>query len=163
MVVRSLFRRSTVVAVVLGCLASSAVTIQADAGVKYRFKHGEKCFMRKINRVRHRHGLGRLTRDKQLGYVARLHAKEMAHDAAVWDDPSVGHRVTRWTSLGNNTGRGNGCRQLSRAFRFSAPHEANMIGHFRYVGVGVAWFNGYMYVSENFESHRNPGNIYGWP
>jgi hypothetical protein len=87
----------------------------------------------------------------------------MAHQASVWDDPAVGHRVTHWTSLGNNTGRGNGCRQLNRAFRYSAPHKANMIGHFHYVGVGVAWYHGYMYVSENFESHRNPGNIYRWP
>jgi uncharacterized protein YkwD len=163
MVVRSLFRRSTVVAVAVGCLASSAVTIQADAGGKYHFKHGEKCFMRKINRVRNRHGLKDLSRDKQLGYVARIHAREMAANASVYDDPAVGHRVTHWSSLGNNTGRGSGCRQLNRAFRHSAPHQANMLGHFHFVGVGVAWYHGYMYVSENFESHHNPGNIYRWP
>jgi hypothetical protein len=163
MVMRKLFRRSTVIAVAIGCLASPAISTHADAGAKYHFKHGEKCFMRKINRVRHRHGLKSLSRDKQLGYVARLHAREMANRAAVWDDPAVGHRVTHWTALGNNTGRGNGCGQLNRAFRASWPHKANMIGHYHFVGVGVAWYNGNMYVSENFESHSNPGNIYQWP
>jgi uncharacterized protein YkwD len=119
--------------------------------------------MRKINRARVRHGLPKLYRDKQLGYVARIHAREMAHYGAVWDDYYVGSRVTHWSSLGTNAGRGNGCRQLTRAFLASWSHRANMLGHFNFVGVGVAWYNGYMYVSENFESRRNPGNIYRWP
>jgi Cysteine-rich secretory protein family len=163
MVVRSLFRRSTVVAVAIGCLATPAITTQADAGGNYRFKRSEKCFMRKINNVRHRHGLESLSRDKQLGYVARVHAREMSADASVWDDPAVGHRVTHWSFLANNTGRGSGCRELNNAFRASWPHKANMIGHFHFVGVGVTWRNGIMYVSENFEAHSNPGNIYSWP
>jgi uncharacterized protein YkwD len=163
MVVRSLFRRSTVIAIAIGCLASPAVITHADAGSKYRFKFGEKCFMRKINKARRYHGLRPLTRDKQLGYVARLHARKMASDSSVWDDLSIGHRVTRWTALANNTGRGGGCRQLNWAFRQSAFHHANMLGPYRYVGVGVAWHHGNMYVSENFEAHSNPGNIYRWP
>lgn len=163
MVVRSVFRRSTVIAIALGCLASPAVVTHADAGSKYTFRYREKCLMTKINRVRHRHGLKALSRDKQLGYVARLHAREMARDGSVWDDSAVGHRVTHWVFLGNNTGSAPGCRKLNRAFRASPPHMANMLGHFRYVGVGVAWSNGTMYASENFESSRNPGNIYRWP
>jgi uncharacterized protein YkwD len=163
MVLSSLFRRSTVIAVVLGCLLCPVLITHADAGNRYRFRYREKCLMSKINRMRRAHGLRALDRDKQLGYVARIHAQEMAHYASVWDDSRVGHRVTHWTYLGNNTGAGAGCRQLNRAFRASSPHRANMLGHFNYVGVGVAWYNGRMYVSENFESAKNPGNIYRWP
>jgi uncharacterized protein YkwD len=163
MLARSLFRRSVFLAVVVGCLASPAVITHADAGTTYHFKHGEKCFMRKINRIRARHGLRRLYRDKQLGYVARLHAREMAHYGSVWDDSYLGQRVTHWSSLGTNAGRGSRCRQLNRAFRNSWPHRVNMLGHYRFVGVGVSWENGNMYVSENFESRLNPGNIYRWP
>ncbi|MEA2508704.1 MAG: hypothetical protein QOG21_786 [Actinomycetota bacterium] len=163
MVVRSLFSRSAVIAVVFGCLASPVISTHADAGNRYHFRYREKCLMSKINRIRKAHGLKALERDKQLGYVARIHAQEMARRAAVWDDGAIGHRVTHWTFLGNNTGRGAGCRQLNRAFRASSPHRANMLGHFHFVGVGVAWYNGTMYVSENFESSKDPGNIYRWP
>ena len=163
MVMRSLFRRSTVIAIAVGCQASPAVIMHADAGSKYRFKYGEKCFMRKINKARRYHGLRPLAWDKQLGYVARLHARKMARNTGVWDDSLVGHRVTHWTMLGNNTGRGNGCRQLNWAFRHSPFHRSNMLGPYHYVGVGVAWRSGNMYVSENFEARSNPGNIYRWP
>jgi uncharacterized protein YkwD len=162
MTARLLFRSSALIAVVVGCVASSAIT-QADAGTHYRFKRGERCFMRRINRVRARHGLPRLERDKQLGYVARIHAREMAYYGGVWDDSYLGQRVTRWTSLGTNAGRGAGCRVLARAFLNSWPHRVNILGHFHYMGVGVAWSYGNMYVAENFESRVNPGNIYRWP
>lgn len=163
MVVRSLFRRSTLLAIAIGCLIVTVATIQADAGGKYHFKRRERCLMRKINKSRISHGLKKATWDKQLGYVARVHAKSMAAKASVWDDAAIGQRVTHWISLGNNTGSGSGCKQLNKAFRASAPHFANMLGHYDYVGVGVKWNNGHMYVSENFESQSNPGNIYGWP
>jgi uncharacterized protein YkwD len=157
------FRRSASLVVLIGCLLSPAVITRADAGTNYRFKHGERCFMRRINRVRTRHGLRRLDRDKQLGYVARIHAREMAHYASVWDDSYLGRRVTHWRRLATNAGRGNGCRQLAHAFLRSWPHRANILGHYHYVGVGVSWYNGNMYVSQNFESRLNPGNIYRWP
>jgi uncharacterized protein YkwD len=164
---RCLFRRSALVtvlvAVLVGCLASPAVITRASAGTNYHFKRRERCFMRKINRVRARHGLRRLYRDKQLGYVGRLHARDMAYYASVWDDSYIGQRVTHWRSLGTNAGRGRRCRQLTRAFLNSWPHRANILGHYRYMGVGVAWSNGNIYVSENFESRINPGNIYRWP
>jgi uncharacterized protein YkwD len=163
MIVSPLFRRSALLAILIGCLLSPTVITTADAGTKYRFKHGERCFMRKINRVRVRHGLRRLERDKQLGYVARIHAREMAYYRSVWDDSYLGRRVTNWRSLGTNAGRGAGCKVLTRAFLDSWPHRINILGHFRYMGVGVAWYNGNMYVSQNFESRFNPGNIYRWP
>ena len=48
---------------------------------RYRFKRGERCIMRRINRVRARQGLHRLRADKQLGYVA---APTREHDRILW-------------------------------------------------------------------------------
>ena len=40
---------------------------------------------------------------------------------------------------------------MERAFEASPQHAANMLnGSVRYVGVGVAYVNGYMYVAEEF-------------
>ncbi|MDP9223885.1 MAG: CAP domain-containing protein [Actinomycetota bacterium] len=163
MVARSHLRRSVVAIVLLCCLVSPLTVTVADAGSRYRFKYNERCFMRKINRARARHGLPALKRDKQLGYVARVHAREMAGQGAVWDDYYLGRRITHWSSLGGNAGGGGTCRQLSRAFLNSWPHRVNILGPFHFVGVGVSWSSGNMFVEENFESHLNPGNIYRWP
>jgi uncharacterized protein YkwD len=163
MVARSHLGRILVAAALVGSLVSSLAVGSANAGSNYRFKYNERCLMRKINRARARHGLPRLERDKQLGYVARVHAREMAGRGSVWDDYYLGQRVTHWTSLGGNAGGGARCERLHRAFMASLPHRVNILGRFHYVGVGVAWSNGNMYAEENFESRMNPGNIYRWP
>jgi uncharacterized protein YkwD len=163
MAARSFLRSLVLTVVLFGCLAAPAVITHADAGTNYRFKRAEKCFMRRINRARVAHGLPKLDRDKQLSYVARIHAQEMAHYSSVWDDSMVGHRVTHWRSLGTNAGRGAGCHELTQAFLASWSHRENILGHFHFIGVGLIWYNGNMYVSQNFESRLNPGNIYRWP
>lgn len=130
---------------------------------RYRYRPAEKCFMRKFNQVRAEHGLRRLNWDKHLGYVARRHARVMANQGGVWHDQNLGRRVTRWRSLGQNTGMGGRCPNLFRGFFNSAPHRANILGGYRYVGVGTEWRGGRLYVQQIFESRKDPGNVWSWP
>ncbi|HEU4480273.1 MAG TPA: CAP domain-containing protein [Actinomycetota bacterium] len=126
------------------------------------FTRKEKCFMSKINKKRARNGKRKLNRDPQLGYVARRHARTIASAGSVYHD-DIGSKVTRWRSLGQNTGAGNGCRVLMRAFWNSSSHRANILGRWRHMGVGVEKRNGTVYVQQVFESRRDPGNIWHRP
>jgi uncharacterized protein YkwD len=132
-------------------------------GARYRFRGAEKCFMRRVNRVRAAHGQRRLNWDKQLGYVARRHARVLANHGGVWHDQNLGRRVTRWRSLGQNTGAGGRCRRLFRSFMDSPPHRANILGRFRFMGVGTKRSGKRLYVQQIFEFRRNPGNVWSWP
>jgi len=119
--------------------------------------------MRRINRARSRYGLRRLDRDKQLGYVARRHARSIARSRSVYHDDGVGWKVTRWRRIAQNTGRGAHCRSLARAFFNSSSHRHNILGPYRHFGVGTKWAGGQLYAQELFESRRDPGNIYHYP
>lgn len=130
---------------------------------KYRFKAAEKCLMKRINQARARRGLRRLEWDRQLGYVARRHANDLASNRDVRHDSRLGSKVTRWHRLGQNTGRGGRCSRLFESFMASSPHRSNIFGRWRYQGVGSKWAGGTLYVQHVFEARRNPGNIYRWP
>jgi uncharacterized protein YkwD len=136
---------------------------QATRRSRYSFTSAEKCMLRKINAKRARRGKGRLEWDRQLGYVARKHARKMGRNRTIYHDNSLGYRVTRWRRLAQNVGIGGGCRGLFKAFMNSAPHRHNILGRWRFVGVGSTKVGGHLYVMHVFESRRNPGNIYNYP
>jgi len=159
-------------AIVILLVAAVALTLlQTFAGPdahsrrrSFGFKHAERCVMKRINRRRARQGLHKLRWDKQLAYVARRHAKAMARaGGGIWHDSNLGQRVTRWRALGQNTGRGRRCRSLVKAFWRSSGHRANILGRWRYQGVGIKWRRGRLYVQQVFESRNNPGNVYTYP
>lgn len=141
-------------------ISRSAETLGASG---YRFKNAERCLMRKINNIRGSHGLNRLRPDKQLAYVARRHANAIASSRYVFHDGSVGSKVTRWNRLAQNTGRGASCRSLTRAFMRSSKHRVNILGTFRFMGLGTQKVGDNIYVQQLFESRRDPGNIYQYP
>jgi uncharacterized protein YkwD len=87
----------------------------------------------------------------------------MARTAGVSHDPRLTRKVTRWRSLGQNSGMGKRCRGLFRAFWRSSGHRSNILGRWRFVGVGVRRSNKRLYVQQIFEYRSNPGNIYGHP
>ena len=118
--------------------------------------------MKRINRVRRRHGRRGLDWDKHLAYVGRRHARVLARADGVWHD-DIGSKITNWRSLGQNTGKGPGCKKLTRAFLHSSAHRSNYLGSWRHMGVGVRRRNGYTYVQQIFSTRRNPGNIYHRP
>jgi uncharacterized protein YkwD len=135
----------------------------AHAGSRWSFTRKEACFMRKINRARRSHGRRSLNWDRQAGYVARKHARAMARHGYIFHDGDLGRVITRWRRLGQNSGKGAGCRQLFRAFMRSAGHRRNVLGRWRHMGVGVSRRNGRVYVQQVFEHRRDPGNIWGRP
>ena len=142
-----------------------APTIESDAAgrQRYSFKRVEKCMMRKINKRRASHGLRRLEWDRQLGYVAREHAQAMARNQTIYHDSNLGYEVTRWRRLGQNVGTGHRCRGLFRAFWRSDPHRHNILGSWRFVGVGSERVRGRIYVHHVFEYRVDPGNVYAYP
>jgi uncharacterized protein YkwD len=146
----------------IGPTASSMETGSSSSS-GYRFKSAEACFMRKINQARQRQGRRALQWDMQLGYVARRHAKRMASQHAVYHDANVGNEVTRWRSIAQNTGRGHNCKRTFKAFMNSSPHYANIMGTWKFLGVGIEYRSGYVYVQQLFERNNNPGNVYHWP
>ncbi len=119
--------------------------------------------MRKINRKRANRGRRRLHRDRQLGVVARRHARRMADARAMFHDLRLGRKITRWRRLGQNTGRGGACRGLFRAFWRSYHHRGNILGRWRFMGVGTERRGGRIYVQQVFEARRDPGNVWHYP
>ena len=130
---------------------------------RWSFKRVERCMMERINRKRVRHGRSRLAWDRQLGYVARLHARKMARRRAIFHDSNLGDKITRWTRLADNVGAGRTCRRLFKAFWRSGPHRDNILGPYRYMGVGSKRDGGQLFVHQIFEARRDPGNVYSAP
>ena len=149
---------------------NAGASVVADGGAeplvgarRYGFNRPEKCLMRKINNARRSRGIRTLDWDRQIGYVARRHAFEMASARSAFHDYQLGQKVTRWRRLGQNTGRGGKCRRIFRSFMQSSTHRANIFGRWRHLGVGATWSGGRLYVQQIFESRLNPGNIYSYP
>ena len=153
-----------VIVAVIGALGAAFGTQAAHSGVRYHFRATEKCLMAKINEKRARHGLRKLKWDRQLGFVARAHAEKMARrNRGFWHDRRLGSKVTRWRRLGQNTGFASGCRSMFNAFWNSRLHRRNLMGSWRYTGVGVARRGGRIYAQQVFESRSNPGNVFSFP
>ena len=152
---------------VLGVMAIAFFLVDQAAPSKaasgYEYKEKERCFMRKINKARKRHELGKLDRDKQLGYVGRKHAKSMARSNDIWHDSNLGNKVTRWRRLGDNVGMGGGCKKVFKAFMDSKAHKDNILGKWRHFAAGTKCKNGKVFVEVIFESKRNPDNKYNYP
>lgn len=119
--------------------------------------------MSKINRVRANQGLRRLRPDKQVGVVARRHAKQMAANYSVFHDYNMGREITQWKSLAQNSGAAGSCKRAFWAFMKSPSHRSNILGTWRYMGVGVDKRRGRVFVQQVFEWRRDPGNVYRYP
>ena len=127
------------------------------------FNDAEQCLMHKINKARARRGLRRLDWDRQVGYVARRHAKAMAANYSVFHDYNMDEEITHWKSLGQNSGSGGSCKTLFWAFMKSSSHRSNIFGSWKHMGVGVEKRNGRLFAQQVFEWRYDPGNIYRYP
>jgi uncharacterized protein YkwD len=156
----------------LGIWVTPASGVLIDAGPRantlergggWRFNSAEQCLMRKINHARRSSGRPGLYWDRQVGYIARRHANRMAASGYVFHDSDIGQQITRWRSLGQNSGAGFSCRNLHRAFMRSSSHRYNILAGWRHIGAGAEWRNGRLYVQVVFESRYDPGNVYHYP
>ena len=142
---------------------ASHIEIARRGGGGWQFNYIEKCMMKKINNARARNGMSQLRADRQIGYIARRHAENMASSHTVYHDANLGSEVTHWRSLGQNSGAAAGCRRLFNAFMRSAPHRANILGSWHYMALGVQWAGRRLYAQQIFENKRDPGNVYHYP
>jgi hypothetical protein len=137
-----------------------------DDATCYDVRAAERTLARSMNRARAGRGISKLRFDIHLGRVARKHTLEMIdhrepfHTAPI----ALGRRITRWSSLGENVGRGLTPRVLHRAFMASPTHRANILNPlFQYVGVGTKRHGGKLWVTVNFERLRDPGTTLNMP
>ena len=137
--------------------------IAGEVGGGWSFNDAETCIMREINQIRARNGRSALDWDRQVGYIARRHAKTMAASGGVFHDNNMGREITRWRSLGQNSGRAGGCDRVMDAFMNSSGHRANILGSWKHMGVGADRRGGSLYVQQVFESFEDPGNVYHYP
>lgn len=138
-------------------------SLSGDVGSRWGFNRQERCVMNKINRVRRNKGLSALRPDKQVGVVARRHAKSMAANYSVFHDYNMDDEITNWKSLAQNSGAAGSCKRAFWAFMRSSGHRSNILGRWRFMGVGVDKRNGRVFVQQVFEWERDPGNIYRYP
>ena len=133
------------------------------AGSCWNYKGTEKKMARKINWARTHRGLARVSLDRHLSRVARVHTNAMINSRTLFHTHDLGRKVTRWNRLGENVGYGGSVKGLHRAFMRSSGHRANILGRFRHIGVATRRAGGRMWTTVVFESHRNPGTRLSMP
>ena len=135
----------------------------ASSGSCWTYSNKEKAFVRKINASRDNNGLRNLKPDRHLSRVARAHTNAMVRDWNLYHTPNLGGKVTRWNRLGENVGYGSRVGSLHRAFMASPGHRDNILGRYRWVGIGTRKVDGRLWVTVVFESRRDPGTTMWMP
>jgi len=134
------FRRVLKVVLVAAVLAALVASAAAHAAPTRR----EQALLREMNRVRARHGLGRLSVDAHLERAARSHSREMLA-TNVFAHGAFARRMVQFavtgTLAGENLAWGTGPRGTARgivaAWLASPEHRANLLRpSFRRVGLG---------------------------
>ncbi len=111
----------------------------------------ENDFAARINGLRASVGRGGLTLHPVLTAKAEAWAQHMADTGCLCHSNLPDGVTVGWRKLGENIGRGPSVASIHDALVHSSLHYANMVdGAFRWVGVGVAYGNGQMYVAEVF-------------
>jgi uncharacterized protein YkwD len=99
---------------------------------------------RLTNNDRTANGLGPLQMDPAVVDVAQAWASRLAATGSLVHNPNyvaqVGAAVGgQWTRVGENIGFAQTPAQLEPMFMNSAPHRANILGPYNYVGIGAAY------------------------
>ncbi len=155
-------------------LATLLVTLTATVGLGVQSvppahaadANAEGDFVIRINGLRASRGLAPLGLHSVLTAKAEAWAQHMADTGCLChsnlpDGVSVG-----WRKLGENIGRGGSVASLHDALVASPLHYANMVDpSFHWVGVGVAYGGGQMYVAEVFmdgDAPPGPSPMLAW-
>jgi uncharacterized protein YkwD len=148
-----------VVLIATSLLTVSIVTTSSpvSAGDCWNYKAKERKMAQKINRTRSSHNRRRVTLDRHLSRVARVHTNAMIKSRQLFHTSNLGRKVTRWNRLGENVGYGSTVTSLHRAFMRSSGHRANILGRFRHIGVATRKAGGRLWTTVVFEHYRDPG------
>jgi hypothetical protein len=114
-------------------------------------RNDETAFLRLVNQERSARGLSALTMASGARGVARDWSTTMAAADRLHHRPDLGAPFTgAWTRLAENVGVGPSVASLHDAFMQSSGHRANVLGDFRWVGVGVIHDGSRIWVTFNF-------------
>ena len=118
--------------------------------------------MSRINAERSSRGLNTLAAKSDLAAVARDWAEQMAAAGSISHDPDLAQKVSGWTVLGDNVGKGPSVSTIHEAFMNSDTHRHIILDpDFNQVGVGVAKAGSTIYVTEIFARRSGGGSSGG--
>ena len=148
---------------VTACSPELQARLRRNAAVSAPTTPTERQFINGINQFRASHGLRALSVQPNLQNKARSWAAEMAAGhcgRSAQGVPTICHSnlasgiTVHWTRLEENVGYAsprNSVNALTIAFERSPEHAANMLNaKITEVGIGVAYFGNFLYVSEEF-------------
>ncbi|MBM3674105.1 MAG: CAP domain-containing protein [Actinobacteria bacterium] len=111
----------------------------------------EADFVNRINALRAANGRGGLTVHSVLVAKAQAWADHMAATRSLVHSRLTDGITVSWRKLGENIGRGPSVTSVHNALVASPAHFNNMVdAQFRYIGVGVSYGGGQLYVVEVF-------------
>jgi cysteine-rich secretory family protein len=111
----------------------------------------EQDFVARINAERSNYGAGSVSVKDDLTQVARDWSAQMASEGGIRHDPNIEGKISGWTMLGDNVGRGPSVAAIHDAFMDSPTHRSIILdSDYNQVGVGVVSSGGYLYVTEIF-------------
>ncbi|MGZ4678002.1 MAG: CAP domain-containing protein [Acidimicrobiia bacterium] len=139
-----------ILAIVLVTLTAT-VTLGVTSTAHAADTGAESDFVNRINGLRASKGLGGLGVHSVLTAKAEAWAQHMADSGCLCHSNLPDGVTVGWRKLGENIGRGGSVASLHDALVASPLHYANMVDPaFHWIGVGVAYGNGQMYVAEVF-------------
>lgn len=100
----------------------------------------ETSFVSLINSHRTANGLAALTRNSSLDAEARAWSQQMAANGGL-SHSNLSRFLPPWSSVGENVGVGGSVSSIFGGLTASSGHNANMLGDFTHIGVGV-WVDG---------------------
>jgi hypothetical protein len=147
-------------ACLLAIFASGISMLATAAPASASVDNDEFAFLDLVNQHRQAAGLPGLMMSTALSDAARAHSAQMAASGGIYHTTNLaavlGAAAPNWRSGGENVGMGGGVSVLDTALMNSAPHRANILGSYNYVGIGV-WYSGStMYVTQMFVSTTTP-------
>ena len=123
-------------------------------------EHDEWDVLNLMNRTRRSAGLAPLAMVDGARRVARSWSAAMAAEGELSHNPNLLSQLEQhfreFHRAGENVGRGNNPGEIHTAFMNSPGHRANILGEFRYAGVGVVHSGGRMWVTVDFIEQPNP-------
>lgn len=110
----------------------------------------ESGFLSRTNEERTSRGIKAVVLDAHLSDIARRHSQEMASRNDLYHNDNLGNEVDGWEELDENVGVGRTVDDIHNAFMDSAVHRSGILGNYGKVGIGTAWKDGQLWVTEVF-------------
>ena len=146
-----------------GALAAAAATaLLLASSPSSATTSQESDFVSRINQERSARGLRTLAVKSDLTAVAREWSEQMARSGTISHDPDLANKVSGWTMLGDNVGKGPTVSAIHKAFMESPTHRDIILeGGFNQVGVGIVKSGETLYVTQVFAKRATGGSSAG--